>query len=86
MLYEQERVDEVLPLVERLLVSEPGNVNYRCLKAQTLRLAGRSEQALALMQQTVAELSSEAQAWIVYGYLRRESGEQAEAATLRHGC
>ena len=79
MLYEQERVDEVLPLVERLLVSEPGNVNYRCLKAQTLRLAGRSEQALALMQQTVAELSSEAQAWIVYGYLRRESGEQAEA-------
>ena len=79
LLARQERIVELLPHIERLLGCDPENVDYLALKAQGLPYIGRSEEALALMQQVVAKNPGEEQAWLVYGDLLRETGAQAAA-------
>jgi tetratricopeptide (TPR) repeat protein len=79
VLYARQRISEVLPLVERLLALEPHNIDYLSLQAQALRLNGSSHQALALMAQTVADQPDEDRAWLLYGHLLREVGQQARA-------
>ncbi|TLZ47668.1 MAG: tetratricopeptide repeat protein [Gammaproteobacteria bacterium] len=75
----QHRSSEVLPLVERLLAVDPRNIDYLSLKAQALRLLGSSHQAVALMEQAVADHPGEDRGWVRYGHLLREVGEQARA-------
>ena len=79
LLFVQQRVAEVLPLVERLLAAEPSNINYLSLKAQAIRFLGRNNEAIALMQQVVACSPNDAHMWLVYGNLLREIGEQSRA-------
>ena len=78
-LYAQQRHAEVLPLVERLLATYPGEVSYLGLKAQALRLHGRNAEAIALMRQAVETSPGNAKLRLLYGHLLREIGEQAEA-------
>jgi tetratricopeptide (TPR) repeat protein len=75
----QHRSSEVLPLVERLLAVEPRNIDYLSLKAQALRLLRSSHQAVALMEQAVADHPGDDRGWVRYGHLLREVGEQARA-------
>jgi predicted Zn-dependent protease len=75
----QQRSSEVLPLVERLLATEPRNIDYLSLKAQALRLLGGSHEAVALMKQAVADHPGEDRAWLLCGHLLREVGQQAQA-------
>jgi tetratricopeptide (TPR) repeat protein len=82
LLYTQDRNFEVLPLVERLLASEPRNIEYISLKAQTLRLTGRNDEAVALMEQAVADHPGEDQAWLLCGHVLREVGQQARAIEM----
>ena len=78
-LHVQQRTDEVLELLQRLLVAESANVAYLALKAQTLRLIGRTEEALALMQGIVDANPGDVSMWLIFGDLLRETGEQAGA-------
>jgi tetratricopeptide (TPR) repeat protein len=78
----QQRSSEVLPLVERLLATEPRNIDYLSLKAQALRLLGGSHEAVALMKQAVADHPGEDRAWLLYGHLLREVGQQAQAIEM----
>ena len=55
LMFTLHRNPEVLPLVERLLATEPRNIDYLSLKAQTLRLVGRNDEAVALMEAAVAD-------------------------------
>jgi tetratricopeptide (TPR) repeat protein len=93
LLFEQQRISEMLPLIERLLASEPHNIDCLSLKAAALRLVGRNDEAIALMEQAVAVHPDEDQAWLLYGHLLRETGEQARAIekfrralAVRPGC
>ena len=63
MLHNQQRSDEVLPLLERLLAQDPTNAEYLGLKAQTLRLVGRMDEGIALLQETIAQAT--ARGWAV---------------------
>ena len=81
-LCDQQRVCEVLPLVERLLALEPDNLDYLNLKARAVRLIGRSDEALALMQRAVAAHPHEAEAWLAYGHLLRELGQHGRAVEM----
>jgi tetratricopeptide (TPR) repeat protein len=80
--FTQHRHSAVLPLVERLLAAEPCNVEYLSLKAQTLRLVGRIEEAIALMDAAVADHPDEDPAWLLYGHLLREVGQQSRAIDM----
>jgi predicted Zn-dependent protease len=79
LLYRQERIAEMLPMVERLLATEPRNTSYLSLKAQGMRLVGRASEAIALMQTVVADFPDDERAWLVFGNLMREVGEQSRS-------
>ena len=79
LLFSQERIDEELPLIERLLATEPRHKDYLCLKAQSLRLVGRNAESIALLESLILEHPDDAGVWLVYGILLRELGEQARA-------
>ena len=75
LLYEQQRIVEALPLIERLLATEPNNTTYLTLKSQTIRLVGRIEESIAIMERVVADCPDEAPHWLLFGNLLRETGE-----------
>jgi len=82
VLYEQQRIPEVLPLLERLLALEPDNFDCLSLKARSVRLIGRIEEALASMEKAVAAHPREDQAWLLYGHLLRELGQPGRAVEM----
>jgi tetratricopeptide (TPR) repeat protein len=79
LLYGQQRVDEALALLERLLATEPGNADYLSRKAQCLRLVGRNDEAIAMLRELIAAHPDSPDLWLTYGNLEREVGEQARA-------
>jgi tetratricopeptide (TPR) repeat protein len=76
LLYDQERLVEALPHIERLLAAQPRNTDYRTLKARALRLIGRTAEALAIMEAIIADHPDDAQVWLVCGNLLRDVGDQ----------
>jgi tetratricopeptide (TPR) repeat protein len=82
LLYDQQRNAEVLPLVERLIASEPHNPDYVSLKAQALRLLGRNDEAIALLEQLLAGHPQGERAWLLFGHLLREVGQQSRAIQM----
>jgi len=82
LLHAQQRNSEVLPHIERLLASEPHNIEYLSLKAQALRLTGRNDEAIALMEEVVAEHPDEERTWLLCGHLLREVGQQGRAIEM----
>ncbi len=79
LLHLQQRDTEVLPLAERLLACEPDNIEYISLKAQAMRLLGRIPEAIALMEEAMTRHPDEEHAWLLYGHLLREVGQQGRA-------
>jgi tetratricopeptide (TPR) repeat protein len=83
LMFTLHRYSGVLPLVERLLAAEPRQIEYLSLKAQTLRLVGgRNGEAIALMDSAVADHPDEDPAWLLYGHLLREVGQQSRAIEM----
>ena len=82
----QQRSDEALVLLERLLVAEPGSRAYRTLKAKALRFIGRHAEAIALMEAVAAGDPRDAEALLTLGYCLREVGEQARAIEAYRGA
>ncbi len=82
LLYREYRNFEVVPLADRLLATEPHNIDYLNLKAQALRLINRIDEAIALMQRAVAEHPDDDEAWILLGHSLRGAGEQARAIEM----
>jgi tetratricopeptide (TPR) repeat protein len=79
LLYEQQRMAEALPLIERLLATEPRNAAYLTLKAQSIRLVGRIVESIAIMERVVADCPDDAPQWLLFGNLLREMGEQGRS-------
>ena len=77
--FAQQRPERVLPLIERLLRLEPRHTRVRMLKARTLRLVGRAQESVAILEALVAEQPDNDNAWVLLGHVRRELGEQAGA-------
>ena len=79
VLYAQQRVAEALPLIERLLATEPRNTSYLSLKAQAIRFDGRNDEAIALIEGIIADRPRDPEVWLLFGNLLREVGEQDRA-------
>lgn len=75
----QQRTDEVFPLLDRLLATDPGNRAYRILKAQALRFARRNAEARAVMESVIADHPHDPTALLVLGHLLREIGDRTAA-------
>jgi len=82
LLHTLHRHAETLPLLARLLATEPHNLDYLSLRAQALRLVGRNDEAVTLMEQAIAEHPGEDRAWLLCGHVLREVGHQARAIKM----
>jgi len=82
----QFRGEPMLPLLERLLTSEPGNPWYRTLQAAAYKLLGQGERALPILRTLVQELPDNERAWLQYGHALRETGNGAEAIAAYRKC
>ncbi len=78
-LYALQRLDELLPELERLLAVDPQNGAYLSLKAQALRLIGRNDEAIDLVADVVARHPADPDAWVLLGNLHRDIGDQSRA-------
>lgn len=79
MLYNQQWAEPMLPLLERLLAHEPGNLGYRALKAAAWSLLGQSERALSILADLVVEFPDNPVGWMYYGHALRAAGRSDEA-------
>ncbi len=74
-LHAQQKHQESLTHVERLLAAHPDRLEYIELKAQTLRFLGRNAEGLELLRLACERDPGNAEAWLHYGLLLREVGE-----------
>jgi tetratricopeptide (TPR) repeat protein len=75
LLVRQGRVDDALPLIERLIQADPGNITFMVLKAEALRLAARHAEGLAIAEGLVAESPQESGLWLIVGNQQRYIGQ-----------
>ena len=81
-LHELNRSEEALPLLERLLTSEPDRALYIEHKAKALRQVLRNDDAIALLRQAAVCHPGAASLLLLYGHILREEGETAEAIEI----
>jgi len=86
LLDRQFRGESMLPLLERLLASEPGNPWYRTLQAAAYNLLGQGERALPILSALVRELPDNERVWLQYGHTLRVTGNRAEAIAAYRKC
>ncbi len=75
----QQRHDEALPHIERLLDTDPSNPNFVTLKAQSLRFFGRTAEAITLLEKAIVDNPQHAGLNLYYGHQLRDIGNQAGA-------
>ncbi len=85
MLYTEQKAQPMLPLLERLLALEPGNLAYRALQAAAYGILGQSERSLRILADLVVEFPANPFGWMYYGHELRGAGRTDEAVeAYRH--
>jgi tetratricopeptide (TPR) repeat protein len=78
--------DPMLPLIERLLATDPGDERYRTLKADAYNVLGRNEDAREILVALADECPENPFVWVHYGHTLRALGRRDEAiAAYRKG-
>jgi tetratricopeptide (TPR) repeat protein len=86
VLHKQVKEEPMLPLLERLLASEPENLPYRILQASAYSLLGRSESAMQILRALVREFPRDERVWLNFGHTLRGAGHQREAIEAYRKC
>jgi tetratricopeptide (TPR) repeat protein len=79
LLLKLKAFDSALTEIERLLKWDCSNVLFRQLKGKILEALGRSEEALELYDQLLAENPQRVESWISYGHAARALGLQKQS-------
>jgi predicted Zn-dependent protease len=79
VLQAQQRPEEMLPLLERLLVLEPRNLSYRTLQSAAYNLLGLNEQSLDVLGQLLRDFPEDERVWMYYAHALRAAGRNQEA-------
>jgi tetratricopeptide (TPR) repeat protein len=79
LLIRQGRTAEALPLIERLLASEPDNSDFWMLKVGALQIAERHDEGLAIITQLIADHPDNPDFWLLAGNQQRYVGRPREA-------
>lgn len=73
------RIEESLPLIERLLQGQPRSAAFLILKAEALRLAERHAEGLAIILGLIAEQPDNPDFWLIAGNQQRFIGNPLKA-------
>ncbi len=76
-----QRPTELLPLIERLLVSEPQNIAYRSLQASVFGLIGQHEKSIEILDTLFADSSGAASLWLNYGHELKAAGRSRDSVS-----
>jgi predicted Zn-dependent protease len=79
LLIREGRTDEALPVIERLLLSEPDSRVFLLLKADVLRIAERLAESLAIIAGLSARYPDDPDYWLFAGNLQRYMGDPRES-------
>ena len=79
ILHEQVKGEPMLPLLERLLALEPGNLAYGTLRAAAYTIVGKIERALEVLEGLLTSHPDHELVWLYYGHALRAAGRIAEA-------
>jgi tetratricopeptide (TPR) repeat protein len=77
-LYLQNRLHEAVPHIDLLLQRDPGNPQFRTMKASLLGQMGDDTQSLALFAELVREYPRHPASWISYGHALKSAGRQKD--------
>jgi tetratricopeptide (TPR) repeat protein len=86
ILHEQQKGEPMLPQLERLLASEPGNQTYRMYQAIACNLLGRTDRALEIFAGLAREFPGSEAMWLDYGHTLRTAGRGGEAIAAYRRC
>ncbi|HET7756059.1 MAG TPA: sulfotransferase [Steroidobacteraceae bacterium] len=86
VLHEQQKAEPMLPLLERLLAQDPGNMRYRILQAAAYGLLGRTDRATELLTAVLADFPDNEAVWLAYGHAQRAAGRLGEAIVGYRRC
>jgi tetratricopeptide (TPR) repeat protein len=78
-LYARHQAYPVLPLVERLLVQDPGNLRYRSLLASAYGMLGQHDRATQIASALTTEFPQDEAVWLSCGHSLRIAGRPDEA-------
>ena len=73
------RIEESLPLIERLLQGQPRSATFLILKAEAMRLAERHAEGLAIILGLIAEQPDNPDFWLIAGNQQRFIGNPLKA-------
>jgi len=79
MYHAQQKAAPILPLVNRLLALDPGNLQYRSLLASAYSLLGEYDQAMQIQTSLVQEFPDNELVWLTYGHALRFAGRSRDA-------
>jgi tetratricopeptide (TPR) repeat protein len=79
VLHRQNKAEAALTHIERLLVEDPADLNYRNLMAAALSLVGEYGRAIELYEGVLAERAGEPKVWMSYGHALKTAGRSADA-------
>jgi tetratricopeptide (TPR) repeat protein len=86
ILRQQGRGEPMLPQLDRLLASDPANLQYRTLQAAAYSLLGEAERATQVLEALLGEFPREELVWLSYGHVLRTAGRQREAIDAFRRC
>ena len=75
----QQKPEAMLPLLERLLALEPGNLKYRTLQSIALNLLGMNAEAHAVLAGLLADFPQDERVWMFYAHVLRAGGRAEDA-------
>jgi tetratricopeptide (TPR) repeat protein len=84
LMIRQGRTDEALPLIARLLATQPNSRSILILKAEALQLAERPAEGLTTILKLLDEHPNDADLWVIAGNQLRYGGQRREAIDAYH--
>lgn len=78
--------EEALPVLDRAVQLAPGDPRVRFLRANTLRVTGRTRQAAAVYRQILRDLPTSAEAWLGLANLKGVRFDGADVAAMERAA
>jgi tetratricopeptide (TPR) repeat protein len=79
VLHSQQKAQDMLPLLERLLRFDPGNLQYRTLQSAAFNLLGQNSQSLQILERLLEDFPGNERVWMYYGHALRAAGRLPQA-------
>jgi tetratricopeptide (TPR) repeat protein len=86
VLMDQVKGEPMLPLLDRLLTSDPRKPEYRNLQAIAYNFLGQTDAASAIQEGLLLECPDNENVWLNYGHTLRMAGRQSAAIDAYRKC